>query len=422
MVTLQANLNKPPLRFITLQVWRTFLTTLKFKDIAPHFGPTTAAFVSSWSTFEPKERSIAASIINYAVVQNPGELGSVFDDIVSLDGLDELKEAASKLRENRRNWTLANIIRNLLRRAADENVTISFRSLCELKGVLLQKDCVLELASGNVFSPVVGELVRTLVTSAARDGEHVEELKDVSLECLGILGALDPDRFEMPPEVSSVRVADNFGTLEEAQSFALHLLVDLLVGAFRATNDVQYQEKLAYAIQELAKFCGFGKDLLEKPSDKTTRTIPLRIRERWKEIPPHKAVTIADMLDTKYSINDVPQKTIEHPIYASCGTYREWIQRWTSDLIPKTSEGNARRIFQIFRVVIKSSDVHIARHLLPDLILNVLISGRSAHCTEVHQEIRAVLEDQVHPKEDSHSDRRLLCAQVRIGATLLWLN
>ncbi|CDZ97128.1 serine threonine-protein kinase atr [Phaffia rhodozyma] len=413
MVTLQGNLNKPPLRFATLQTWHTFLTVLKFKDIAPHIGPTSAAFVSSWSSFTEEERFLAATIIDYAIVENSEFTDLVLDDVVDLEGIDKLQGASRRLKAARNKWSSTDLLNNLIRRARDENVTISIRALEELKGVLLKKSQFAQLASGDVFDPVVGELVKTLVTSASRDGDHVEDLRDISLDCLGIIGALDPDRFTIRTEETSWQITDNLATLEEAQVFAVHLLVDVLVGAFKATNDTRYQENLAYAIQELSKFCGFTKDLLDKSSSSSSRApVALRIRDRWKKIPPQKQVTLADMLDTKYVLKLIPEKQFEHPIYTTCPTYREWIQRWTSDLIPKTAAGNARQIFDIFRVVIKSQDVHIARHLLPHIVLNILINGDASARKEISAEIRAVLLDQVDPQGDFPSDRRLLSAQT----------
>ena len=416
-MTLQGNLNKQPLRLITLQTWNIFITTLRFKDIAPHIGPTTAAFVTSWESFSPEERTIAVDTINYAIVEN-GESGleSVFDDIVSLKGIPELIQASKRLQFHKRRWTLPDQIRNLIRRAEDENTTISVRSLRELKQMLTQPDTLASFAKGSTFDRIVGELVQTLLRSAARDGDQVDDLRDISLECLGIIGALDPDRFVMSSETDKPIADDTFSSRDTAQVFATRLVVELLVGAFRATNDTRYQENLAYAIQELAKFSGFTKDLLDKErnDNREPSSVSVKIRMRWKDIPPEKAVTIADMLDTRYKLRDVPdpQRKTSYPIYATSPTYREWIQRWTRDLIFKTQGEYARRIFEVFQVVIRSQDVHIARHLLPHLVLHILLAGTDHHRKEITDEIRTVLVDQVTPQGDYAPDRRLLSAQT----------
>lgn len=418
LVTLQGNLNKQPLRLVTLETWNIFVTTLRFRDIAPHIGPTTAAFVTSWATFSPEERALAAQTVNYAIIDSGDQaLENVFDDIVALDGIDELRQAGRKLRERRRNWTLVEQIRNLIRRAEDENTTISVRSLQELKTVLLQPDKLASFATGNTFSPVVGELVQMLLHSAARDGDQVDDLRDISLECLGIIGALDPDRFQMSSEQDKPIADDTFATREAAQGFATRLIVELLVGAFRATNDTRYQENLAYAIQELAKFSGFTKALLDRDrhdKDVEPNPVGVRIRKRWKEIPPEKSVTIADMLDTRYTLRETEahKQPTSYPIYPSSRTYRSWIQTWTRDLIFKTQGEFARRIFVVFQVIIQSSDVHIARHLLPHLVLHILLSGSDTHRRQITDEIRTVLADQVQPQGDHAPERRLLSAQT----------
>jgi serine/threonine-protein kinase ATR len=415
MVTLQGNLGKEPLRLISLETWHTFVSMLRFRDISPHVGPTTAAFVTYWSKFTPEERAVAAKTINYLILENADSIKEVLNDIVSLDGIAELRKAAQRLRDARQSWDDEKLTRNLLRRAEDDNTIISFRSLQELKLLLLKQGVLSKFASGDSFNPIVGELIRTLLRSTARDGEadDVEDLRDVSLECLGIVGALDPDRFSAKTMEESARITDNLSTYDDASCFAIHLMENLLVSAFRATNDTRYQESLAYTIQELNQFCGFTKDLVDSSNKGPRPSIFSKVREKWNKIQATKQTVLADMLTTKYSIKTTDHKPSEQlPIYPLCPTYREWIQKWTSDLIFKTKGEYAEQIFTVFRAVVRNQDVHVARYLLPYLIINHCTNGDKARQDEVIDEIRTVLEDQVNPTANSSPDRRLLSAQV----------
>ncbi|KAG1764780.1 FAT domain-containing protein [Suillus placidus] len=68
---------------------------------------------------------------------------------------------------------------------------------------------------------------------------------------MGILGAVDPDRCDLKSADTKMIVRNNFEDELEAKSFAMHVIQDVLVDAFRSTSDIKYQGHLAYTIQEL---------------------------------------------------------------------------------------------------------------------------------------------------------------------------
>ncbi len=55
-----------------------------------------------------------------------------------------------------------------------------------------------ELAFGDVFDPMVGDIMRSLLSIACRDGEGADAIRLLAFDCIGILGAVDPDRFDLP--------------------------------------------------------------------------------------------------------------------------------------------------------------------------------------------------------------------------------
>ncbi|WWC71522.1 uncharacterized protein I206_105480 [Kwoniella pini CBS 10737] len=409
----QSTLGIPELREETLKAWALFITTLRYSDVGPFVGRTTGALVANWNTFDACEREIATDIINN-IAENAKNLSQYVDEIVGLDDIKELKSAASRLTAQRLNHKIQEHISKVLDRSDSKNIAIATASTKELRSLLTNRQQEVEaLLRGDTFDPIMSRLMTSLLATATRDGD-CQELRDLSYECMGIVGALDPDRLGIQPDSGTMTIAANFTEAEESKDFALHLVTDLLVDAFRATNDTKHQTHLAYAIQELLKFCGFTTRLLSS----TEKVNSKPIRDRWLKIPKDQLETLSPLLESRFSISDAPIKSFSHPIYSSAPTYREWLQNWTTDLIGKVmsisgddiATRDSKTIFGAFRGVLRNQDVTVAHHILPHLVLYILLSGLPNWRKEISSEINAVLQEQVNPT--GSADKRTLSAQV----------
>lgn len=410
MATLSSTLQVTELRLATLDSWRIFMTTLRFDDVGPFIGQSVAALLSQWSDFTKAEKTVAKDILSYLIVENAQEMQKHINEIPNMDDLTaELPEVCRKLRSSRQSWSPEQQLAQILDRVADENVSISLRSLRELKAFIVQhRDYVAEQASGTAFAPIAATMISALLSSIRRSDDTQEEAQDLSLQCLGMLGAIDPDRLNMVSEDNPHKLLQNFQDRDETIDFVVHLVRDILVSAFRATSDTKHQSALAYAIQELLKFSGFTSVLL-RPGG---RSMPLKVKQRWNDLPPAVIDTIAPLLDSKYSITHGPATDYPKPFYHHSSSYREWIEIWANHLMQGATGQDAETIFGIFRVLIRHHDLDVTQHILPHAVLHNLISGDDARREELRQEFVAVLTDQVDPKMGYSPDRRLLCAQT----------
>nr|ODO02228.1 serine/threonine-protein kinase ATR [Cryptococcus depauperatus CBS 7855] len=412
MASLQSTLSIKELRQETLNTWATFTFTLKYADVGPFVGRTTGALVANWPTFDKEAKAVAVGIIN-EIADNAKDLSQFVQEIVGMDHIPELRHAASLLTSQRKKGTISDQISRILDRVASKNEAISTASMNELMLFLLNhQNDVLSLAQGDTFAPITARLMSTLFSAAVRDGDF-QKLRDLSYECMAIVGALDPDRLGFHTESGTVTLASNFADHQESLNFAIHLVRDLLVDAFRATNDTKHQTHLAYAIQELLKFCGFSLHVIH-----SVNQVDATVRDRWQSLPKDQLEILTPLLGSRFSMTYGDIRTFSYPIYSSAPTYREWLQRWATDLIGKImlTEGTDRTItdskavFGVFRGVLKNQDVTVAHHILPHLVLNVLLSGVPEYSEEICLEINTVLQDQVHPR--GPADRRFLSAQV----------
>ncbi|KAJ7055002.1 hypothetical protein C8F01DRAFT_1160647 [Mycena amicta] len=411
MATFQTMVSIPELSEVTLESWRIFLSTPSPKDIGPHVGPTSAAFVASWSTFSPTGCELARKCLEYIVIQCGLKLGSYVDEIVDLDGIPELEQVASRLKRLRASWSPEEELQKILDRVVSDNLTVTIQSLGELKTFMLnaRKDFVSGLASGDIFDPLIGHILSALFSAASREGDGAEAARMLAFECIGALGAVDPDRFEIGGSGTTMIMTSNFTNDDDSVAFVLHVIQDVLVGAFRSTSDIRYQSQLAYCIQELLKFCRFTPALVGTGN---TTSIPVKVRNRWNNLPKHVVETAAPLLEGRFVQEATPAYPLTHPLYPCYSTYREWLQWWTFHLISRTTGTTAKAIFAVFSQAVRNKDVIVAHHLLPHLVLNVILSGNGDDASDIRNELQVVLEDQVDENSQSTDDKKLLSAQV----------
>lgn len=345
-------------------------------------------------------------------MENAGNLEDDIDDIVDLSCIPELEPYARQISLLRPQTSKQARLQLILARLSSDHATVIRQSLVELKRFMLQSnsDFIRDITSGDTFDPLVGQIVQVLLKAACREGEHDDAQRLLAFDCFGVLGAADPDRFEMYVPEARMIVLSNFADEQEAHSFALHLIQDILVGAFRSAHDLKFQNHLAFAMQELLKFCQFTPDLVLQGS---TSSIPIRVRNRWASLPEGVLETVTPLLGAKYSLSENAPQVHEHPIYPTQATYREWLQTWTSHLITRVSGQRAKDIFEVFRAAVRNKDVGVAHHILPHLVLNVLVSGKDEDVQQVRVEIITVLEDRINIASPFSPVKRLLSAQVR---------
>ncbi|KAI0068558.1 hypothetical protein BV25DRAFT_1792048 [Artomyces pyxidatus] len=410
MATFQIMVGHADLAETALDSWLIFTKTLIPSEIGPHAGPTSASILANWPTLSYRGREVAHEILRYLVLDIGKTLDTHLDEIVDLGSVPALAEVHAMLCTLRAHWKEGDKLRKILDRALNDSTVVAFQALRELKTLLAeQRSFFHDLASGDIFSPIIGRILVALFSAAARDGDGTEEMRILAFECIGSLGAVDPDRFDFNMGDPRMIVLKNFTDDEESTTFALHLISDVLVSAFRSTSDIRHQTNLSYAMQELLKFCGFGPGLV---SHTTTSSIPLRVRNRWARLPKHVLELATPLLEGKYTTKEKELPEIEHPVYPRMSTYREWIQLWTSHLIDLVPGPSAKAIFKVFGAAVRNKDVTVAHNIVPHLVLTVLVSGNEEDADNIRAELLAVLQDQVDLENGTPSDKKLLSAQA----------
>lgn len=392
----------------TSQTWWTLVQVSKPSDFIPYLSLTSAVLVDCWEKFDDDTRRIAKRLLIYIV-----KLPEFHPHLTDLASVEEIHVLADVHR-----WILAHIpplsisqrLELLASRISDANPTVSRLAILETTRLVSNHGAFYPLISGDSFNQCIGYLIKALHAVAGREGEVYEASRLATFRCLGIIGAIDPDRFDIFQDNDDPRINFcDFDDTNDSRDFAIHLLVDVLAPIFPKTSDLKFQSQIAYTIQELLRFCEFTDSLLVQDSAKP---VSVKIRQLWGQIPSDVRATVASLLGSKYTIEGKYEASPALPIYPSASSYRDWVQKFVSFLISKVHGQNATKIFQPFRALLASTDVQVLIVILPHLVLNFLFADSPEHFDAIKGEILAVLEDQVDSQSSRSSDMRLLCAQV----------
>lgn len=409
LASLTSTLQQSDLALPTLESWLCVVQELRGPDLGAIIGPTTAALLAAWPRLDYTERQVAARVLRSAVMERTTDL-SFLDDVPSLDAIaDDVPDVAQRIRATRRVWDDEACFQHILERVSNDRTAICVQSLHELRAFLHERRaCISGWTTGNVFHPLVGRCVRVLMAVATRM-ELSADVATLCLECLGALGAVDPDRLDMPPDEPIFVLLHDFEQSDESIALAQRLLVDLVVPAFRATHDTKHQAGLAYAIQELLKFCQFTPALLDASAP---HIVPDKLRRRWAALPEGILPTLLPLLNSRYVVQSPEPRARSMPLYVHSTSYRDWIQAWVLLLIRAARPGDAAALFSLFESVVRDHDVGIAQALLPHLVLHVLINGSAEQRRMILEELRAVLADQAQPALGYEPERRRMTAQT----------
>lgn len=410
MATLQSSLAVPDLRLPTLEAWHSFITSLKFTDIGPFVGQTSAALVRVYPDLHRSEQSVANKVLEF-LLQHASSLGTYADELADLSTLPGLATLSTSLRLSRPPISFESRLSAILHRIDSDNESVCLRGLCDLELLLGQEVRQMrELSAGDTFDHLLGCVVKSVISSAIRSGDAWPTVRDLAFECLGAIGALDPDRLEIPADKATFVLQNNFAHTEENMEFAVDFIQHVLVRAYQSSNDTKHQSALAYSIQQLLKVCQFTPAMLSTDPAKSA-SISLSVLNRWKRLPKTVVETLAPLLTSRFEVKlSTSTLPTSRPVYSHKSSYRDWIRDWSLDMINHVISSSAKAIFTSFLSVVKTGDVGIARKLVPHLVLHLVISEQQKEA--LHSEILEVLQDQVRVTPHLPPEPRLLCAQV----------
>lgn len=399
-----------PLRWSAIEAWGTLVESVHSGEVATMLAHLLAVFTQTWPLCSTREKDLIKMVIQDAITRHE-EVVMTDYTMPTLSYIPELESIAKRLDSWRDKAAPRFLLEILIRRCSHETAVICNRGLLELRDFLVKQESFIHgLIMGEICDKLVTQLLRCLLDLTAKYHDTDSEIIGLAVECLGIVGAVDPSRTHAAKEIVDMTLRHNFLDAEESVAFAMALIEQQLIGCFRAATDTKAQGYLAWAMQELLVFCGLTSQLLDTSKGLGADQLMLR---KWGRFSKAARETLAPLLTSKYSIvGEPPAVETSYPIFANQKTYRDWLQTFTLATMNEAQGDNARKIFtKICSRIIKDQDLGIANFVLPYVVLNVIISGTDHHRENIRQEFLAVLESSGNATTDQGAAKSRLANQ-----------
>lgn len=412
---LQSALESEPLRTSALSAWSAMMMTLPKDDIGPLLGQTFSLLLQYWENLQDSAKTTAQAMVTHLFTHYPRMIEKDVANIPSLASVPLLSKFEKQLVQWRNPINIQLRFHLLARRCRHENVAVVEQALIELTRFIRENQEFIHTAAINEQPDrIVPELIRTLldviVTFKDSNSTSKPRVERLCAECLGLVGAVDPNRVEAPRARRDMMVLHNFERADESVEFVVFLLEERLVKAFLSATDTKAQGFLSWAMQELLKFIDVTSAVFQRTRGSTQN---LTMEQRWNSFSQVAQDTLAPFLKSKYQLhsnNHVP--ACSYPIFSVNLTHRVWLQTLLLDLLSKPSGANAVQIFMVCSRIVKGQDASIPMFLLPFVVLNVIIGGTPEQRGNIANEILAVLRSSISSADPVVAETLRNCSEV----------
>ncbi|KAI9826145.1 MAG: serine/threonine-protein kinase M1 [Thelocarpon impressellum] len=375
---LQSALAIDTLRVQAFSTWSTMMTSLDGDDIEGMIEGTFAIVVEYWELLPSATHQQASGMIGHLVKKHMGLIKANINCMPSLSSIPLLSKLDTEIRKHKAQLDTRHRYLSFSSRCQHENVTVVKRALVELVHYLRQNQSFLHVSVvSEQPDPVVSELVRSILDACIKFTGGQPDIARLCAECIGLIGCLDPNRVEAVRENRDIVVVSNFEQADETIDWVMFFMQEVIVRAFMSATNTKAQGFLAFAMQELLKFCGFDASVTFRTRDMHTNAT----YRRWIALPEAVRNTLTPFLTSKYVVAVIVTKP-EWPIFNSKLGHGAWLRTLVFDLLQKGTGENPTMLFPVCSRVIRGQDISISNFLLPFVALNVIIGGTEAQVME----------------------------------------
>eukprot|EP00958_Prasinococcus_capsulatus_P010131 scaffold990_cov393-Prasinococcus_capsulatus_cf.AAC.31 len=378
---------------VALDCWRCLIA-----ELAKHAQVTlqnsciqiVAIMLECFDYDDPELVERAADVLNCLIVRNRDILRKFMHGMPVLPSLPCLREVNQILCQFRGGDE------NKLQRIVDglqhESSFVKRTILRELRRDLSSRpEFYLSLAA--VDSEVLSDIIVALLESCRFDGRGTHTdlsqlVRQLSVICLGEIGALDPSRLKRKLRAPNVYRPINNVKLVGA------LVTQHLVPLLHSNSEIDVQNASSYALQQILKLAGLGLGDADGESDSQSRGGKELDRGDLEDLMNELPETVQEMIQPfRSSKLTVTRQLPDSPsglAFRPGISLVEWLMHWTYNLSTFT-----KRVYWLYelcssvREVIRH-DAGVSLYLLPHLVRNVLLLSQNAFELVV-KEMNAVL-------------------------------
>lgn len=379
------------------------------EEVEPLLDQTLSIVIKHWVTFTEDTRTFAYQLVEHVLGLHNELLQDVFGTMPSLASIPVLSKFDTTISKMKDTMDVRSHFIAFSRRCSSENATVVEQALTELVSYLSRHE---EFLHRSVISeqpdPAVMHLVRSLLDCCVKFNATSESITLLSARCLGHIGCLDPNRVDSIKEKKEILVLSNFGKMEETFDFVLFFFQHVLVDAFLSASNTRAQGFLAYAMQNLLRFCNLNSAITQRSRDVVDEKY-----QRWLELPEAVRNILTPFLTSKYTVTiGAAGSGCTYPLFSPGVSHADWLRSFVQNLLQSGRGDNARSVFGVCSRIIKGQDISIASFLLPFAVLNRVVGGTQKEKDDLHGELMNILTYPLPENRNEVHEAILLCTQV----------
>jgi serine/threonine-protein kinase ATR len=301
------------------------------------------------------------------------------------------------------------------KRCDDENSVVVRQALLELVPFLeTNQSLIHQSAISQKPLPALAMLSRSLLDICVRFTDDDGDIPGLCARCLGLIGGLDPYRVETVREKKRILVLSNFLKATEVLKFAGFMLEEVIIKVFQATSNTKAQGYLAYLMQSLCKFSGFGPEFASAKEKSSPSTPSYQI---WFAMDDSVRTALTPFLNSRYTIRypisgKTNIQTVKYPIFGSGVSHATWLRNLTYDLLVRAKEHNAQQIFSCIAEVLRHQDLSIDTFIVPYAVVNAIIDGDEETFNNIGREMLTILEADTQGNDHLEAMNIKQCSEV----------
>jgi len=418
----QSALESDALRTTALRTWSIMVRHLDDEDLVPLLSQTFSILLRYWSLFDDEACEIARKMAAQMIKSRSKLLEESVALIPSCASIALLSKFEAKLKKWREGVKPQERLHQLALRCGHENVIVVEYALVELRDCIKENQTFIHTSGGNQKpDSVVPELIRRLldviITFKDPDLPARPRIERLCGECLGLIGAVNPNTVESSRVKEEMTVLHNFTRADESAAFAMFFLERIVVKQFLSSQDTKSQGFLAWCAQQLLEFCQTTNQINPVPR-KSQSLVKSPAQTRWDNLPPAARETLTPFLKSKYSLSGEVQRTpFAYPLFKPGITFREWLVTIITELLCNASGLNAKKIFHACVRICRGQDISISKFLFPVAVLHTAIAGSDEDRRNITEEFLAVLRHRSGPHDTvKMKDTLRQCVEIIFSA------
>lgn len=393
---LQASLENSVLELPAIKCWNVLVYSLLSEDLISLFDITISLILQKFETLQYRSRQVAADILKrlFMILDDTYLKYSLYYfSLPFIKNLDKYFQASSSIRSIKKPKSKINYFQEFSRRIGTNNKYVVQQALDDLINFITknQEQCQNEDFKDPNFKPYVSEILKALLDTAAHFKNENVRISSSCAKALAIIGALDPNRFNLKAVDSHVIVLHDFRDHRENAEFLRHFMELMVIKLFWSSNDPVKQLFSAYSMQRFLEVLGLGNNLVYHISEDNRNKI-------WNQFSDLAKSTLTPLLTSKYVSPPSRFEPMTFPLYKQGGSHEKWLIDFTSNLLKRPissmfqKENNLKAIiFQACSMLVRNHDMAICLYLLKYAALTNVINGDESCLDDVKIEFLNIL-------------------------------